>query len=100
MIAKMTIYTTSLDHLVATREVRHQVFGPLGRYPASTFLVISGLAKPEYLVEFEATALAKDAAPNRSEEHTSELQSLMRITYAVSRMKIQKNTQTILSPTH
>ncbi|MGQ0569204.1 MAG: RidA family protein [Armatimonadota bacterium] len=65
LIAKMTIYATSLDYLAATREVRHQVFGPLGRYPASTFLVISSLAKPEYLVEIEAIAMVKDAAPNR-----------------------------------
>lgn len=65
LIAKMTIYATSLDYLAATREVRHQAFGPLGRYPASTFLVISSLAKPEYLVEIEAIAMVKDAAPNR-----------------------------------
>src|SRR3546814_4275034 len=33
----------------------------------------------------------QDGAPNRSEEHTSELQSLMRISYAVSCLK-KKNT--------
>src|SRR3546814_10368248 len=34
--------------------------------------------------------------PDRSEEHTSELQSLMRISYAVFCLKIKKNTQELL----
>src|SRR3546814_7711177 len=34
---------------------------------------------------------AIDAVPNRSEEHTSELQSLMRISYAVFCLKKNKN---------
>src|SRR3546814_5135978 len=37
----------------------------------------------------------KIAAENRSEEHTSELQSLMRISYAVFCLKKKKNTQII-----
>src|SRR3546814_10106482 len=52
-----------------------------------------------------STALAKPAAilvmsPARSEEHTSELQSLMRISYAVFCLKKKNNTKahlTILS---
>src|SRR3546814_8092734 len=35
-----------------------------------------------------------DAAPVRSEEHTSELQSLMRISYAVFSLKKKINTKT------
>src|SRR3546814_1240949 len=35
---------------------------------------------------------ARPAAKNRSEEHTSELQSLMRISYAVFCLKKKKNT--------
>src|SRR3546814_5697768 len=35
---------------------------------------------------------------DRSEEHTSELQSLMRISYAVFCLKKKKNTQTIRQP--
>src|SRR3546814_9435279 len=35
----------------------------------------------------------KQPQPNRSEEHTSELQSLMRISYAVFCLKKKKNTQ-------
>src|SRR3546814_4569145 len=42
-----------------------------------------------------ASALADAAsAPERSEEHTSELQSLMRISYAVFCLKKKTNTQT------
>src|SRR3546814_10631684 len=37
--------------------------------------------------------------PGRSEEHTSELQSLMRISYAVFCLK-QKNTQHKITPIH
>src|SRR3546814_1884217 len=37
--------------------------------------------------------------PPRSEEHTSELQSLMRISYAVFRLK-KKNTKTIITQTY
>src|SRR3546814_6027156 len=37
---------------------------------------------------------------HRSEEHTSELQSLMRISYAVFCLKKKNNTQSQPSPTH
>src|SRR3546814_4460078 len=37
--------------------------------------------------------LGRGAASNRSEEHTSELQSLMRISYAVFCLKKKKNKQ-------
>jgi hypothetical protein len=43
------------------REVRLEVFGPVGHFPASTFVVITSLAKPEYLVEIEAVAIVGDA---------------------------------------
>src|SRR3546814_1295720 len=38
-------------------------------------------------------------APTRSEEHTSELQSLMRISYAVFCLKKKKNTNRIIQST-
>src|SRR3546814_5419085 len=38
--------------------------------------------------------------PDRSEEHTSELQSLMRISYAVFCLKKKKTTQNIKTPQH
>src|SRR3546814_3431953 len=39
-----------------------------------------------------AAVAARDRAPCRSEEHTSELQSLMRISYAVFCLKKKKHT--------
>src|SRR3546814_13006015 len=41
-----------------------------------------------------ALEAATEAAPHRSEEHTSELQSLMRISYAVFCLKKQKDETT------
>src|SRR3546814_5270168 len=41
----------------------------------------------------DGTALQRHAAAHRSEEHTSELQSLMRISYAVFCLKKKKNTK-------
>ncbi len=55
-VAKLTIFATSRDHLAAIREIRHKVFDPIGHYPASTFVVVGGLATPELLVEIEAVA--------------------------------------------
>ena len=55
-IGKITVLTTSLDHLAAIREVRDRVFAPIGHVPASTLAVISSLAHPDYLVEIEAIA--------------------------------------------
>jgi enamine deaminase RidA (YjgF/YER057c/UK114 family) len=55
-VAKLTIYATSRDHLVVIREVRHEVFDRLGHYPASTFIVVTGLASAELLVEIDAVA--------------------------------------------
>ena len=56
-VAKLTIFATSRDYLAAIREVRHEVFDRVGHYPASTFVVVSGLATPELLVEIEAVAV-------------------------------------------
>src|SRR3546814_6460117 len=59
----------------------------------STFNFAEGRVKG---VEFTANY---EQGPLRSEEHTSELQSLMRISYAVFCLK-KKNTQTNKSQTH
>lgn len=50
LIGKTTVFTTSLDHRPAINRARERVFGPLARYPASTFVVVSSLALPEWLV--------------------------------------------------
>src|SRR3546814_6662728 len=57
--------------------------------PAAPSLLAPSLLARSALVEPAATALA----PVRSEEHTSELQSLMRISYAV--FCLQKKTKII-----
>src|SRR3546814_5899391 len=50
--------------------------------------------KSPVMLRFDRALLAKvDAAAKRSEEHTSELQSLMRISYAVFCLK-KKNKET------
>src|SRR3546814_3170680 len=46
-------------------------------------------------VAVEAAAVDAHRVPPRSEEHTSELQSLMRISYAVFCLKKKKNTENI-----
>src|SRR3546814_1432250 len=43
------------------------------------------------------TSLRKNLIPDRSEEHTSELQSLMRISYAVFCLKKKSNQNTLSS---
>src|SRR3546814_4193719 len=45
--------------------------------------------------EMAATLIAHSGRPSRSEEHTSELQSLMRISYAVFCLKKTNNTNDI-----
>ena len=57
-IAKITIFTTSLDHRPAIAEARSMAFEGISHLPASTFVVISSLASPDYLVEIEAIAAA------------------------------------------
>src|SRR3546814_7611837 len=44
--------------------------------------------------------LSSPPAPGRSEEHTSELQSLMRISYAVFCLKKKKHTHTQYTPNY
>lgn len=55
-IVKITVFTTDIAHRPAIAAARDAVF-PHGRYPASTFLVVQSLARPELLVEIEAIAV-------------------------------------------
>src|SRR3546814_5517084 len=48
----------------------------------------------------DSTASSLSRPVKRSEEHTSELQSLMRISYAVFCLKKKKNIQTLRKPLH
>jgi enamine deaminase RidA (YjgF/YER057c/UK114 family) len=62
LVTKLTIFTTSMDYLPAIREARRETFGASGAYPASTLVQVSGLARPEFLVEVEATAVVPEPA--------------------------------------
>src|SRR3546814_8430878 len=62
---------------------------PIGRTYACT--VIVGAFQPANM-DAPANAAFMDEAKRRSEEHTSELQSLMRTSYAVFCLKTQKHT--------
>jgi enamine deaminase RidA (YjgF/YER057c/UK114 family) len=55
-VVKITVFTTDLAHRPAIAEARQRHFRP-GHYPASTFLVVSSLADPRFLVEIEAVAM-------------------------------------------
>jgi enamine deaminase RidA (YjgF/YER057c/UK114 family) len=57
-IVKLTTYATAPEHLPILREVRERVLR--GHLPASTLLIVAGLAKPEWLVEVEVYAAKAD----------------------------------------
>ena len=54
-ITKITVFTTKLEYRQKIAEVRQRYLQQPP--PASTFVVISGLADPDFLVEIEATAV-------------------------------------------
>src|SRR3546814_10222416 len=57
--------------------------------------LVDGTTQIEYLlVQYQHAGLDLGEVENRSEEHTSELQSLMRTSYAVCCLKKNKNKQT------
>jgi reactive intermediate/imine deaminase len=58
-IVKITVFTTDIAYRPAIAAARDAVFAN-GRYPASTFLVVQSLARPELLVEIEAIAVLGD----------------------------------------
>src|SRR3546814_5247500 len=88
-------YPASVDPI----ELRdHQSIGPIevsaiemphGPIKASGLIFSDGAHRIAYATDF-----SKFTVEMRSEEHTSELQSLMRISYAVFCLKKKKNTNT------
>jgi enamine deaminase RidA (YjgF/YER057c/UK114 family) len=60
LVGKLTVYTTSLEYRPAIAEARKKAYEGIAHRPASTFVVISSLATPDYLVEIEAIALVKE----------------------------------------
>ncbi|MFN0147209.1 MAG: RidA family protein [Dehalococcoidia bacterium] len=57
-IVKITVFTTDLAHRPAIAAARTKYFRA-GQMPASTFLVVSSLADPRFLVEIEAVAMVE-----------------------------------------
>lgn len=55
-IVKLNVYTTDLAYRPAIAAARAKHFTD-GDFPASTFVVISSLATPQFLVEIEAVAM-------------------------------------------
>lgn len=53
-IVRINAYVTAREHLAAYMEVRNALFAdPL---PASTLMIVSGFARPEFTIEVEAIA--------------------------------------------
>ena len=55
-VVKITIYVTNASYRPAVAAARQRHFKE-GQYPASTYLVVAGLAVPQLLVEIEAVAM-------------------------------------------
>lgn len=55
-IVKLNAYVTGREHLSAYMAVRNRLFA--APYPASTLMIVSGFARPEFVVEIEAIAAA------------------------------------------
>ena len=60
-IVKVVVYLTDISY----RETVYRVMGTWlkGVYPVSTGLVVSALARPEWLVEIDATAVISEPTP-------------------------------------
>ncbi|MEM9851955.1 MAG: RidA family protein [Pseudomonadota bacterium] len=63
-LVKVVVYITDVRH----REAVYRTMGEYirGVHPVSTGLVVSGLARPEWLVEIDATAVIPDSATGAS----------------------------------
>jgi 2-iminobutanoate/2-iminopropanoate deaminase len=60
-LVRVNTFLVNAADTAASRAVRQQFLGE--HRPASTLLVISALATPDYLIEIEATAVKEIAAP-------------------------------------
>ena len=59
-IVRLSVYVTAREHMQGYRLSRDRQFP--GTPPATTLLMVSGLARPEFLVEIEAIAAAPERA--------------------------------------
>src|SRR3546814_8116225 len=96
-----TLFRSGTDEVITTFELKTDVLldevRAGGRIPLIIGRGLTEKARAE-LGLAPSTLFKKPEAPtdSRSEEHTSELQSLMRISYAVFCLKKKQNTQTLL----
>src|SRR3546814_7031469 len=71
-----------------------------GMSPFSAFSHVSWSTTPSSTSRFQGVPAFEISGQARSEEHTSELQSLIRISYAVFCLKQNKKNKTNTHPTH
>src|SRR3546814_2202206 len=88
-VARVGLYLTNLGQFAEVNAVMAEYFSQ--PYPARSTIEVSALPKG---AAFEVDAVM------RSEEHTSELQSLMRISYAVFCLKKKHNRETTIHNTN
>src|SRR3546814_10703117 len=99
--AELRLDVTALANLLIVRELRRERLAALRPLHDRDLggqgkkKIVAHQSDPETKAAFKAHAIACDLKPSRSEEHTSELQSLMRISYAVFCLKT-KNTNKII----
>ena len=55
-VVRINAFVTGREHLKPYMEVRNSLFAE--PYPASTLMIVSGFARPEFVVEIEAVAAA------------------------------------------
>jgi len=53
-VVRINAYVTAREHLQPYMQVRNSLFSE--PYPASTLMIVSGFARPEFVVEIEAIA--------------------------------------------
>ncbi|WP_213816683.1 RidA family protein [Glaciihabitans sp. dw_435] len=61
-VVKLTTYATDARFMQVIGEGKARQF-EAGQFPASTFLVVAGLADPDLLVEIEVIVMLRDDAP-------------------------------------
>lgn len=62
-VVKLTTYLVDESHIAEFNKARNALFPTLfpgPAYPPNTLLIVSGLAKPEYLIEIDAIARCGD----------------------------------------
>jgi enamine deaminase RidA (YjgF/YER057c/UK114 family) len=60
-VVRINAYVTDRRHLAAYMQARDRFLGSLDPPPASTLMIVSGFARPEFLVEVEVVAAAPPA---------------------------------------